>query len=73
MSNGEVGGIKDDEVGGGNDVEIDLNGTSEFTGYKVRFETNIITFRDSEFRKSRLPSEILHNENYIRSERKRWR
>ena len=71
MSNGEVGGIENNEVGGVDDVEIDLNGTGEVAGYKVRFETNIVTFRDSEFRESRLPSELLHTEKNIGSERKR--
>lgn len=63
VSNGEVGGIEDDEVSGVDDVEVDLNGTGEFAGDKVRFEMNIVSFRDSEFRESRLPSELLHNEN----------
>ena len=63
MSNGEVGGIEDDEVSGVDDVEVDLNGTGEFAGDKVRFEMNIVSFRDSEFRESWLPSELLHNEN----------
>ena len=63
VSNGEVGRIEDDEVGGVDDVEVDLNGTGEFAGDKVRFEMNIVSFRDSEFRESRLPSELLHNEN----------
>ena len=63
VSNGEVGRIEDDEVGGVDDVEVDLNGTGEFAGDKVRFEMNIVSFRDSEFRESRLPSGLLHNEN----------
>nr|CAN68376.1 hypothetical protein VITISV_007704 [Vitis vinifera] len=52
VSNGEVGRIEDDEVGGVDDVEVDLNGTGEFAGDKVRFEMNIVSFRDSEFRES---------------------
>ena len=53
--NGELSSIEDDETSISNDVKVDRDIASEFAGCEVRFQVNIVAFRDSEFGERRVP------------------
>jgi hypothetical protein len=46
---GELGGIEDDELGVGDDVEVDGDKAGELAGGEVLFEANVVAFGDGEF------------------------
>lgn len=60
VANVEFGGIENDERGGGDDVEVDGDGTCKTVRDEVGLEPNVIAFRNDEFRKARLSFELIH-------------
>jgi hypothetical protein len=60
VSDGEFSGIKNDEIGGGYDVDVNGDGTRETTCDEVWFEPNVVTIWNREFGETRLSFELIH-------------
>lgn len=56
--NGEFGGIEDEELGVGDDVDGNLNGAGEFKCGEIGLEFEIVAFGYSEFGEPRLTPEL---------------
>lgn len=48
-ADGEVGGIENEELSIGNDVDGDVDGAGEFASGEVGFELEIVAFGQGEF------------------------
>lgn len=60
VADGEFGGIENNERGGGDDVEVDGDGTCETVRDEVGLEPKVVAFGDGEFGKTRLSFELIH-------------
>ena len=56
----EVGGIENDELGIGDDIDVDGDRAGKFARVEVWFETYIVSFWDGEFWELGLSFELLH-------------
>ena len=64
-TDGEFSGVKNDVIGGGDDVEVNGDGAGESAGHEVGSELNVVTFWEGEFWKTWLPFELIHCEDWI--------
>lgn len=56
----EFRSIKNDKLGIGGDIDVDGDRAGESAGGKIRFQPDVVPSRNREFRKARLPFELLH-------------